>query len=394
MHESADRPGRPPASRRRVCFVIEALGPGGAERVISLLASRWVEAGWDVAICSFDCPDDRVYHALDRRVRLLRIGEGDAGRGRLTRMTSLFRRIVRLRSLLRQEQPDAVLGFLTKINALTLAAAMGTKLKVAVSERNNPAQQRAHPLWNLLMKVLFRRADAIIVQTRRVAEHVPPSARGRVRVIPNPIEAPVGRPAPYDADGPLQCVAVGRLTEQKGFDLLIDAFARVAPGNPRWSLSIWGEGPERAALDERIAASDMTGRILLRGVSATQGAWAEGASAFVLSSRYEGFPNALGEAMACGLPVIAFDCPYGPREMIQTGHDGLLVANGHVVALARALDHVMKDAAMRRALGENAALSARRFRLDEIARQWEAAVGALADPSPLPRRPAAKAVAR
>jgi len=394
MHGSADRPGRPPACPRRVCFVVEALGPGGAERVISLLATRWAEAGWDVAICTFDCARDRIYHPLDSRVRLLRLGDGAAEQGGLMRFAALLRRIIRLRGLLLREQPDVVLSFLTKINILTLAAAIGTRLKIVVSERNNPARQQAHPIWTLLLKVLIRRADAIVVQTKRVADHVPPSARSRTRVIPNPIEMPPGRPASYDAEGPLQCVAVGRLTAQKGFDLLIDAFARVAPDNPRWSLDIWGEGAEREALEERARTLGMAGRIHLRGVSMIQGGWAEGASAFVLSSRYEGFPNVLGEAMAGGLPVLAFDCPYGPREMIQNGHDGLLVANGNVVALTRALDHLMKDAATRRALGENAAISARRFRLDVVARQWEAMMEGLAGSARFHEPPAARAVAR
>src|SRR5690606_2861151 len=121
MHGSADRPGRPPACPRRVCFVVEALGPGGAERVISLLATRWAEAGWDVAIGTFDCARDRIYHPLDSRVRLLRLGDEAAEQGGLMRFAALLRRIIRLRRLLLGEQPDVVLSFLTKINILTLA---------------------------------------------------------------------------------------------------------------------------------------------------------------------------------------------------------------------------------------------------------------------------------
>ena len=363
-------------TQRRICFVLEALGAGGAERVISLLASRWAEAGWDVAICSFDAPGDRIYHALDKRVRLLRLGNPDrptTGRGR-----ELIQRIMRLRRTLLAERPEAVLSFLTKINVLVLTAAIGTRLKVVACERNNPARQQAHPLWNLASALLLRRADAIVAQTKRALDHVPVAVRSRGRIIPNPIEIPPGVPSDYDETENLRVVAVGRLTNQKGFDLLIEAFCRIAARHPAWMLDIWGEGQERRALQRMIAQSPFPDRINLRGLSGIHGGWTTDAAAFVLSSRYEGFPNALGEAMASGLPVIAFDCPYGPRELIRSGHDGILIENENVPALARALDRLMSTPRLRRMLGENAAHSVKRFAPDRIARQWETLVSILA----------------
>lgn len=369
---------------RRICFVIEALGAGGAERVISLLASRWVVDGWDVAICSFDGPSDPVYHPIDPRVRLLRIGEVAPATGRAARLLSLARRIARLRKTLLRERPDAVLSFLTKINVLTLAASLGTSLEVAVSERNNPERQRAHPLWNLCSTLLLGRANAIVAQTRRAADHLRKSVQRRVSVIPNPICVPPFSPAPPDSEGPMRLVAVGRLTGQKGFDLLIDAFAAIADHHPRWTLDIWGEGADRDILADRIDQAGMHGRISLRGVSGVQGGWAEGASAFVLSSRYEGFSNVLGEAMACGLPVVAFDCPYGPRELVRHGEDGLLVPDQDVDALAQALDRLLGDSALRRALGARAAVSMHCLSLDQVARQWEKMVAEMAGPTAAP----------
>lgn len=378
MNMNVDRAGTTPTSPRKICFVTEALGAGGAERVMSLLASRWVAAGWQVSICTFDHPQDRVYHALDDRVKLIRLGrlEDDT----TWRTVHLAKRIARLRAVLRRERPHVTLSFLTKINAQTLLATLGTGLKVVACERNNPAMQSAHPFWNTLLGLLLARADAFVLQTNRALQQAPRFARTRALVIPNPIAKPelatLSAPTP-----PFRLVAVGRLTPQKGFDLLIDAFARIALRHPDWSLDIWGEGSERERLASMVQAAGLSDRIALCGTSPQQGSWAQDASALVLASRWEGFPNALGEAMACGLPVVAFDCAFGPREMIQHGYDGILVEHENVAALARSLDRVMNDEALRQTLGHNAARSARRFAPEHVAKQWDELVRRMTTPA-------------
>lgn len=382
MNMTVDREGIAPRQPRKICLVTEALGAGGAERVMSLLASRWVAAGWDVSICTFDQPGDRVYHALDDRVVLLRLGRPDDDNRR--RLLYLGKRITRLREVLCEQRPQVTLSFLTKINAQTLVATLGTGLKVVACERNNPARQAAHPLWNAILPLLLRRADALVMQTSRALEQVPSFARARALVIPNPIVKPdvivsdTSRP-------PYRLVAVGRLTPQKGFDLLIEAFARIAPNQPDWILDVWGDGPERERLQLQIVTAGLSDRVFLRGTSAQQGGWAQDASAFVLASRWEGFPNALGEAMACGLAVVAFNCPFGPREMIQHGYDGLLVEPERVPALARALDHVLSEEPLRHTLGQNASRSARRFAPEHVAAQWDELVRRTAAHAPAPK---------
>lgn len=375
MNRTVDREGLAPSPPRKICLVTEALGAGGAERVMSLLASHWVAAGWDVSICTFDRPGDIVYHALDDRVKLLRLGNLDDDAG--GRLLQIGQRIIKLREVLREQRPHVTLSFLTKINAQTLAATLGTKLKVVACERNNPARQKAHPLWNRALGLLLLRADALVMQTSRALDQAPSLVRGRAVVIPNPILKPdvvISHPM----RPPNRLVAVGRLTPQKGFDLLIKAFARIAPRHGDWVLDIWGDGAEREQLQLQIETAGLSDRVFLRGTSAQQGGWAKDASAFVLPSRWEGFPNVLGEAMACGLPTVAFNCAFGPREMIQHGYDGLLVEPESVPALARALDRLLGEEPLRHTLGQNASRSARRFAPEHVAAQWDELVRRIA----------------
>lgn len=361
----------------RVAFVLSGLGAGGAERVVSLISSAWASRGNEVAVISFDAPGERIFHGVDPSVRLVRLAiPADGGVG-LAAAGSTFSRIAALRRTLREMQPDLIVSFLTKINVLTLIASAGLGSPVVASERNNPARQEIHPAWNLLLAWLYCRASAVVMQTEASLSCLPKSGRSRAMVIPNPIPAPLAR-RPIAQDS-ASVVAVGRLVRQKGFDLLLDAFSRIAARHPGWSLEIWGEGPERKAIEARAESQGLATRVRLRGLSAAPASWTAGASAFVLSSRYEGFPNALGEAMAAGLPVAAFDCAFGPGEMIRNEVDGLLVPDEDVDALAAALDRLMADPALRARLGASAREASERFAPEKIIAQWDAlATGVLA----------------
>lgn len=351
----------------RIAFVLAGLGAGGAERVVSLLASELVKRGHDISIIAFDAADAPVYHALDARVELIRLAVPPA-RG-IGGIGAAVRRLLALRRSLRRTKPDVAIAFLSKINVLTLIAATGLRTVVIVSERNNFARQGAHPLWRGLQWLFYRRADRIIMQTEASVQALPVALRQRAIVIPNPVMVR-HRPDSFARHNVL--VAVGRLTHQKGFDILIDAFARLAPVHPDWRLMIWGKGPDERLLRSRVAALGMEDVILLPGLSATTASWLDEATAFVLPSRYEGFPNALGEAMASGLPVVAFNCAFGPAEMIAHGENGLLIDDGDVAALADALDCLMRNDALRARLGAAARADAGRFALDRIIVQWEA----------------------
>lgn len=165
---------------------------------------------------------------------------------------------------------------------------------------------------------------------------------------------------------------MGRLDRQKGFDLLIEAFSRIAAKHPDWSVHILGDGSERAALEALIESKHLAGRVVLRGWVDDPVAELRAAELFVLSSRFEGFPNALLEAMACGLPAVACDCPGGPAEIIRAGTDGLLVPPEDTAALAAALEQLMSDDELRARLAGRASEVKRRFSVERFFEQWEA----------------------
>ena len=364
----------------KAMFVISGLGAGGAEKVVSQIASHWHSRGVDVAIASFDRAGDAEFHHFDSAITRHRLGR--SGRSRAAGKLVKLHNLVDLRRLLRAEKPDAIIPFLTKNNLIALIAARGMAIPVICCERNNPAQQQKHPAWNALLAKAYRHARLIICQTEAVKQCFPKEVSDRLRVIPNPISAwPTRRPATL----PKTIVAVGRLTEQKGFDVLIDAFARIAPGAEDWRLEIYGEGPLGGALEAQIGRLGLSDRAALMGTTAAPGAWVGKAGLFVLSSRYEGFPNVLGEAMAAGLPVIAADCDFGPAELVAHGRSGLLVPPGDVDALAQAVADCIASEELRAKLGAHAARAIRKFAPEWVMQQWDAALAeALSSHSPPP----------
>ena len=351
---------------RHIALVITALGPGGAERVMTAMANHWVETGHQVSLITYEAPEAESYYRLDPRVRVRRLdlaGErGSTWRGLLQNT----RRVLALRRCFRELRPNIAIAFLTKVNIATLLA-VGRNLPVIVSERNHPDRQHLNALWRWLRDRSYPRAATLVCQTEGAKACYPPALQAKARVIPNPLR-PIAQVVD-PADKP-NLVAVGRLTRQKGFDLLLRAFARIAADYPTWNLIIFGEGEARRDLESERDALGLAARVRLPGVSEGHGAWAEGAGLFVLSSRYEGLPNVLLEAMAAGLPVVAFDCPLGPGEMIRHGENGMLVPPEDVGALAQSLARLMADRDERTRLSANARGIAGAYRLETIMAAW------------------------
>jgi glycosyltransferase involved in cell wall biosynthesis len=194
-----------------------------------------------------------------------------------------------------------------------------------------------------------------------------------IHVIPNPVKPGLnGSKYPSSCRGSgRSVVAMGRLTRQKRFDLLLRAFHQCAKKHDGWSLIILGEGEERRSLEALTSELGLRGRVSLSGLVQEPTQILKGAELFVMSSQYEGFPNALLEAMACGVAVISTDCASGPREIIRDGVNGVLVPPNDVEALASAMDRLMSNQAERQRLGANAREVTERFSIGKIMNMWD-----------------------
>ncbi len=349
-----------------IALVISGLGPGGAERVATILANHWVGLGWRVTVLAMDRDDTLPYFALKPGSTVRRMGLLADSPNPPAALSNTIRRVRTLRAELRRAAPDIVLSLGARTNVLCLLAVAGLHVPVVAAERSDPGQHQIGDAWSWLRRRLYPRAAAIVAQSKSALAFFQDMPLKRRVVIGNPICAPE---TASDAQAS-KIVGVGRLTREKGFDLLIDAFARIAEEHPHWSLVIYGEGPERSDLVRRIIDRGLEKRVSLPGRTAQPGQWIDGAAIFVLPSRYEGFPNALGEALAAGLPTIAFDCRSGPSEMIDNGKDGMLLAPEDTAALATALGCLIREPQTRVRLGTAARQSMRRFAPDVILPRW------------------------
>jgi glycosyltransferase involved in cell wall biosynthesis len=215
----------------------------------------------------------------------------------------------------------------------------------------------------------YPRLDALVVLTEQDAEEFSASVPGaNVEVMPNSVRDMGGGPPALTGT---TIAAAGRLTPQKGFDLLIEAFARIAPDHPDWRLRIYGGGPHKQALQQLVDEHGLADVVSLPGPAKDLGKQMEDAAVFVLSSRFEGFPLILLEAMSKGLPVVSFDCPTGPRDLIDDHRNGILVPARDVDGLARGMAELMADGDLRRRLGAAGADTATAYSVDAIGRRWE-----------------------
>lgn len=363
----------------KLALVIYSLSEGGAERVMSSMANHWSRKGAEVSLVTLDTASTDRY-PLDPQVRRVALGLSGDSSNPLQGMLNNLRRVAQLRKALRKLRPEVAICFMEATNILTILATRGLGMKVVVMEHTNPEIHQVGRLWDTLRRWTYRFADRVGVLTERTrpwAEKL--AAPGAVFVLPNPIQvSPPGAAEGVDlrafAHLPATAralVSMGRLAPEKGFDLLIRAFAPLAGTHPDFHLVILGEGGERGALEAARASCELEGRVHLPGRVENPMAFLRQCDLFVMSSRYEGFPMALCEAMASGLPVISFDCPTGPGEIIRDQVDGILVPAGDAPALTQAMGRLMGDAAARKAMGGRGPEGMLRFSEDRIMAEWD-----------------------
>ena len=364
-----------PAAKKIACF-ISSLSAGGAERVCAILANHWVSQGWVVTIITLADPSTDFY-LLDPAVRRRVVPGGEQQVGVGSSVVVNLRRVIGLRRVLQEAEANFAISFMDSNNVLLALASLGAQHTIPIgTEHIYPPQVSLGLAWSTLRRLTYGRLWAVIALTHESSTWLSQHTRAaRVPVIPNPVPWPLSRGAhgslpPAKGRGRLLCV--GRLTHQKGFDLLLPCFARLAAEFDGWDLVILGEGPERFSLQRSIEELALDGRVHLPGLVGNIGDWYATADIFVMPSRFEGFPMTLVEAMACGVAAVCFDCMTGPRTIIRDGVDGILVPVGDTSRLQRELAALMSDRGRRAEMGRHATEVRSRFSIESVGRMWNA----------------------
>ncbi len=356
-------------------IVIHSLHGGGAERVTVDLSEYWRARGYEVTVVTQAGPEQDAY-TLPSDVSREVLGTAGASGNKLSALYSNLRRLWRLRRLIRRYQPTIVLGMMTTSSVLAILAARGLACRVIATEHTHPPFQNLPSVWRKMRRKAYPQAYKVVALTSDTARWVKENISGsNVCVIPNAVAWPLAQTDPVveppERGARKRLLAVGRLHAHKGFDLLLTAFASIKSYFPDWDLVILGEGPDREKLEAQALQQGLSDRVSMPGRVGNVGQWYQSSDLYVLSSRVEGLSNTLLESMASGLPVVAFDCDTGPREIVRHGIDGALVRPVEDVdALAAHLSDLMAHPDKRRALAMRAVDVRDRFSSARVMALW------------------------
>lgn len=355
----------------KIMFHLNCLERGGAERVVSNLANFLVNEGYEVIVATEW--QGEVEYSLDERVRRIHVGLQEEDM-KSSRLVKAWKRLIYLRRLILKEKPDVTLAFAHKAIYRALGATLFTKEKVIIAVRINPIGNYDGILDKLLIPILYPRAAGAVFQTEEQRDFFPRYIRDKATVIFNPLnDKYILAEAPDEREKTV--VHSGRLVDFKNQDLLIRAFIKVHEKHPDYQLKIYGGDSYDGTLqilEKTIRENHAGDYVRLMGSSDELEKELIKGAVYVLSSDYEGMPNALLEAMALGLPVVATDCPCGgPRAVIQDEVNGLLIPVRDLEAMAAAIDRLLVDRVFAEGLGKEARKIKEILNVSVIADQWK-----------------------
>lgn len=359
----------------KICMVAASLAGGGAERALLDTATLLTERGHHVSVVTFEDERSDAY-VVPSDVSRISLGVPGRSGNRMRGIWNNLRRMARLRTEVGRLRPDVVVSYLTRTNIICMLALLGTGRPVVATEHNVATLNDApmQRVWRTLRRLLYPWMAHVVVVSEGLARQYAWLKADKVSVIYNLLPANRGA-APetfgFLSDNVRYIVGMGRLEPEKGFDRLIKAFHLVEKDCPDWKLLVVGEGSLRPQLTRLIASLGLDGRVSLPGRVNNPRTLFRRCDMFALSSESEGFGLVLVEAMSAGLPVISFDCDFGPREIITPDVSGILVPSGDVQALSRAICTLANNDALRAQLAQGGLASIERFGPHDTINRWE-----------------------
>ncbi len=343
----------------KIICIVGSFSFGGAERVMTNLVNSFSKKN-EVTYVAIQARKDIAY-PICTNVKVIN------GLGYKNKLEA----VKLLREVIKREAPDVVLSFLIQINIITLIATMGLNIPVVISERNDPSQEKI--LWKRCLRdLLYPHCTGIVFQTKGAQSFFPDKVQRKSTIISNPIFISMENSSYTAQNRKKEIVAVGRLEKQKNHSLLIEAFVNVVKRHPDYSLCIYGEGSLRQVLEKLISDRGLTGKIKMPGNKADIHDRIKDSALFVMTSDFEGMPNALMEAMALGLCCISSDCPSGgPRELIKDGKNGYLFKVGDQTDLEQKMLYALENPDISEQVGYEAKKVLDSHNLKVIALAWE-----------------------
>lgn len=354
---------------RKLAFYIGSLNKGGAERVFVNLAEFFLQQGYEVIMVTQYQKEDEYVLADGIKRIISDIAEEETTGNRIQ---NFYRRFKKLRDIWKMEKPDAVLSCVGKNNFMTIVTTMFTNTKPVVSVVGEAKEEYPGSLMRGLANLLFPFASGVILQTKRSKFFFSKRIQKTAVILPNSLNPLFIRPR-YEGEREKRIVTVGRMDANKNHEMMIRAFAKIVEKYPEYTFTIYGDGELREYLQKLIKELGMAECIFMPGVIPDVANQIEKASLFLLTSYSEGVSNALIEAMALGLPVIATDVPSGGTvELIQHMENGWMIPTGDQSALEEAMDRLLSDRALADKLGQNASKLQERLAPKQVNAQWKA----------------------
>lgn len=351
----------------KIAFYIGSLDKGGAERVFVNLAEYFRNAGYQIVMVTQYRKEDE-YELADGIKRVISDITPQETTG--SRLVNFYRRVHKLHLIWKEEAPDLVLSCVGKNNFMTIVTTMFTKTKPVVSVVGEAKEEYPNKLMKFLANLLFPYAAGVILQTERSRSFFSEKVSKTAVILPNSLN-PLFLRERFQGEREKRIVSVGRLDANKNHEMMIRAFAALADRYPEYTLTIYGEGELRETLQKLIVSHGLEDRVLLPGVIPDVAEKIGKAALFLLVSYSEGISNALIEAMALGLPVIATDVPSGgTQELIRHGENGWIIPAGDAEALEKAMDTLLSDRELAEKFGAEAHKIQERLAPDKVNEQW------------------------
>ena len=352
---------------KRVAFFVGSMAKGGTERVVLNFADYLYKQGCEICIITgWTNNNEYVVPEYIERIDVSLSKEEWTN----NKIYNVFLRARKRKKILQRFQPDVILSFIRDNNYKAILIGRSLKIPVIVAARSTPEEEYSRFGDKLILSILFSYASGIVIQTEKAKEFYPKHLKRKLKVLPNPIGLQFIKER-FEGVRNKEIVTVGRLDKNKNQILLLQAFEELKDTFPDWKCILYGDGTERRNLEKWIQQHKLNESVRMEGNRNNIEQLIYKSSIFVLTSDYEGMPNALIEAMVLGLPVISTDCRgNGPREIIRNGENGILIANHNKDELVEALRELMGDGDMQNKLGRNAALLKEKVKPEVVNKEW------------------------